>query len=149
MPYLFSYGSNNTTQLGQRLGRTVYGIPAVLRGYRRVFRGMSQKWGGGVASLERTSDASTFGYITDVTGDELDVLDVYEGVNSGKYRRVKVVVEALESSGYRKMPATCYISTSRMYNEPSRKYLEAVAKTISEFWTGGLGPVTWKDIPLR
>jgi hypothetical protein len=58
--YLFSYGSNHPDQLADRLERVVRGYGASLHGYRRVFRGHSQLWGGGVASLRKASgDAGT------------------------------------------------------------------------------------------
>ena len=40
MPYLFSYGSNNITQLSQRLNKKIYKsdlIPAYLDNYIRIF----------------------------------------------------------------------------------------------------------------
>jgi len=144
MPLLFSYGSNHPKQLSERIGRRVKGAPAFAPGMCRVFRGWSQRWEGGVASLEAGA-CTTFGYVAKVTEDELRILDQYEGIASGNYRRstVKVTVGAEEKS------AIAYIATSRKKSKPSEAYLEAVALTIGTFWSGEGGPVRVRDIPIR
>jgi hypothetical protein len=81
--------------------------------------------------------------VTDVDEDDLHVLDRYEGVASGKYKRTRV--QPVTADGTR-VKAIAYVSTSTRFAPPTRAYLEAVAKTIGEFWAGDDGPVTWRDI---
>ena len=150
---LFSYGSNNVEQLSERLQREVVveaddvpleewgspawrgaAIPAYLQGYGRVFRGWSRNWGGGVATIERDKDRTVFGYMTQVSERDLAVLDRYEGVRSGNYKRsfIKVVGKFLDEEAIQ--PVVVYVSRSREFNEPTRAYLDAVAQTVGDFW---------------
>jgi gamma-glutamylcyclotransferase (GGCT)/AIG2-like uncharacterized protein YtfP len=140
---LFSYGSNHPAQLSERLARSVTGHAAVLPGYCRVFRGYSERWQGGVASLEK-GPCDTFGYVAVVDERDLAALDRREGVPFA-YRRKRVMVRV----GGAARSAVAYVATSKDYNRPSRAYLEAVAKTVGRFWLGRHGRVTWKDFPLR
>ena len=159
MPWLFCYGSNSPRQLEERLGyRPEVLEPAYYPNHQRVFRGWSRNWGGGVASMIRKANHRVYGYVAWVEKDDLAILDRYEGVGSGNYRRrnIKVIAYGLPPMGGRwgqdvddKTPAIAYVSTSSEFNEPTRKYLKAIAKTISEFWDDGDDPVEWFDIPVR
>ena len=149
MPYLFSYGSNSPRQLSERLGRPVAGERAYVTGYRRVFRGHSQRWGGGVASLERASQDRVYGYIEKVSEAELATLDRFEGVagyTTGRYKRLKVIAQ----TDSQRRDAVAYVSTSDTFTQPTRAYLEAVAETVGTFWTGSSGKkVSWKDFRVN
>ena len=145
--YLFSYGSNNPEQLSERLEYSVRGAQgAYADGWQRVFRGYSRNWGGGVASLLRKSGSTTYGYVAPVTAEDLDILDRYEGVRSGNYKRQQITVTTADGEEIR---AVAYISRSREFNEPTKAYLRATAKTIGQFWSGSGGPVKVSDIPIR
>lgn len=145
MPLLFSYGSNNPTQLGERLGRPIGGTAARLEGYGRVFRAWSKRWNGGVASLEPDLSRTTYGYVEKVTEQELAILDGYEK----GYQRTPLQVQVAKGDGWTPKTAIAYICLNQTYNKPSRQYLEAVVKTINAFWSGDNGTVTVEDIPLR
>jgi hypothetical protein len=146
--WLFSYGSNSGEQLSERLGRRVKPRASYVVGYRRVFRGKSQRWGGGVASLKKNAAGTTYGALTEVRAGDLEKLDVFEGVASGKYRRIDVWAYVKEGGEWKPVVATAYVSTSDTYGQPTRAYLEAVAKTVGEFWSGD-EPITWRSFPLR
>lgn len=150
MKLLFSYGSNHPQQLADRLGKRVTGDPAYAPEYERVFRGWSQNWGGGVASLRPKKDAVVYGYVSPVSEADLKLLDRYEGVATGNYRRMTLTVVVGEDPLRRgkKERAVAYVSRSDEFNEPTRAYLEAVAKTISSFWEED-DPITWKSIEVR
>lgn len=148
--YLFCYGSNSTRQLEDRLG-----IPGGSRGsvqgayapdYQRVFRGMSRTWGGGTASLKKKKGATTYGLVVELSPRDLKVLDRYEGVHSGVYKRQKMIVYTQEGEP---VEAIAYVSLKKDFNPPTEEYLDAVARTISRFWEGENGPVTADDIPIR
>ena len=141
MPLLFSYGSNHPTQLAERLGHNVVVFPVYAEGYLRVFRGWSRNWNCGVASLKKGRGA-TYGVASPVTEADLKTLDRFEGVASGKYRRMSVPVR--DTDGVKKT-AVAYVSTSSEYNPPSQAYLEACAKTVSAGW----GHVSPEDFPIR
>lgn len=135
--WLFSYGSNHPDQLTTRVGPVDEMVAAYASGYRRVFRGWSERWQGGVATLIKAKH-TTFGYIARVTTAQLREMDRYEGVASGKYKRASVTVNTAEHG---RVKAVVYLATSKTKSEPSRAYLEAVAKTVGAFWAD----VTWRS----
>jgi hypothetical protein len=134
MPTLFSYGSNNMDQLAARLGHTVDGTAAFVEGWQRVFRGHSTRWGGGVATLVKKDAGVTYGYVASVSSYDLDILDEYEGVASGRYRRKNMKVRVGPSFTAAPRQAVVYVSSSRAFGAPTAAYLKAVAKTVGEFW---------------
>ena len=143
--YLFSYGSNSPRQLAERLGHAVKGRAAFVEGHLRAFRGWSNRWEGGVATLI-PGRGKTFGYIAEVTPDDLAILDRYEGVATGNYRRANMQVTTNDGE---KVQAIAYLASSTEKNAPSRAYKRAVAETIGAFWEGSSGPVTEDDITVR
>ena len=145
MPLLFCYGSNHPGQLAERLGHETKNTGAYAPGWGRVFRGWSSRWGGGVASLVRIKDVTTYGYVAAVTASDLDAMDVYEGEATGHYERATVDVVV----GSAKKKAIAYLATVRDKHKPSKEYLAAVAKTIGAFWEGADGPVRPSDITIR
>ena len=145
--YLFSYGSNSPRQLRERLGHSVIGRSAYAPGWKRVFRGYSYGWDGGVASMDRDPDYTTFGFVAPVSVRDLSVLDRYEGVESGNYKRRTIDVVTFDG---KRLKAVAYLATSKEFNEPSERYLAAVTETISKFWREPDGSkVTKRDIPVR
>jgi gamma-glutamylcyclotransferase (GGCT)/AIG2-like uncharacterized protein YtfP len=98
--------------------------------HSRVFRGWSKKWQGGVASLVPSTKRHAYGYVAEVTEDQLALMDQYEGVASGNYVRktIPVVVNGEATK------AIAYVSTSEEFNQPTDAYLQAVLKTIRAFW---------------
>jgi len=143
--YLFSYGSNSPRQLAERLGHAVTGRAAFVDDYLRAFRGWSQRWEGGVATLI-PGRGKTYGYIAEVTPADLAVLDRYEGVATGNYYRETMTVTTEDGDT---VQAIAYLASSTEKNAPSRAYKRAVAETIGAFWQGSNGPVTEEDITVR
>ncbi len=134
--YLFSYGSNHPDQLKERIGRKVKTFGAYAENMARIFVGHSERWNGGVASLDKQHGKTVFGLIAEVTSDDLDTLDLYEGVLSGKYKRQKIKVKNQEGKS---IDAIAYIAVTKKRSKPSNKYLEAVAKTIGTHWKDSEG----------
>ena len=144
---LFSYGSNNKDQLSARLGRDVKTTGAYAIGYARVFRGYSRGWQGGVASLIKDKNKTTYGLIIRVNDDGLDLLDQYEGVASGNYRREKIRV-CTQSDDF--VDCFVYLSNSKTFNEPTESYLDAICKTINQHWfSSDATKVTKDDLVIR
>jgi len=152
--YLFSYGSNNTKQLAERLGHVVCAHPGLVVNRQRVFRGHSKKWGGGTATLVPGKGQQVMGTLVEVDKADLEKLDAYEGVAQGKYVRKNVQVHLVESAKKgskaktKEITAYAYLATSKDAAEPTREYLEAVAKTVGEFWTVEGKKPTWKSFPI-
>ena len=141
---LFCYGSNHPEQLSQRLGRPVRGEPAYLAGWGRTFRGHSARWGGAVANVEPDLARTVYGYVTPVREADLATLDLAEGVSLGLYRREYLAVDVRDARG-RDTPreAVAYVRAARPARDPrgapSMAYLEAVARTVGEFWRNADG----------
>lgn len=144
--WLFSYGSNHPAQLAERLDHRVATQGAVLADHVRVFRGWSQRWGGGVASLQAKKGGEVYGLVAKVTDDDLAQMDRFEGLASGNYKRKNIEVTLADGES---VNAVAYVSTSTKKNAPTREYLEAVAKTIGAHWQGDGGAVSWRDITVR
>lgn len=144
--WLFSYGSNDSDQLSDRIERHDFETkPAVAPDVERVFRGFSQRWRGGTASLEPRRDGRVFGYVSRLREGDLKKLDRFEGVGLGIYQRWPL--EVILENG-RRLGAEAYVHASTEFNPPSAEYLSAVARTIGRFWRGARGPVTPSDIPI-
>jgi len=74
-------------------GATLAG-PAELPGYRLAFDLFSERWGGYVADIVPDPGSRAYGLLWRVTGDHMAALDRFEGVASGRYRRVTVSVRS-------------------------------------------------------
>jgi len=145
MGLLFSYGSNYPAQLAERLGHDVKTWGAYAEGFERVFRGYSNRWGGGVATLLPNPDTRVFGHVCRVTTNDLALLDAREGVPE-KYLRMEIPVHIDAGT----TEAQVYIARSNVFAAPSRAYLEACAKTQNAHWRDdGSSPITWRDIEVH
>lgn len=152
MKLLFCFGSNGPAQLNERLGRKVDYTSAYAPDWKRVFRGWSNNWGGGVASLDKGKGFTTYGIAAVVDNDDLDTMDIYEGVRSGNYKRstLKGFFYSPEDDDYLESKMVFYKSLSREFNEPTKAYLRATVKTINAGWTSSTGDkVKISDIPIR
>jgi hypothetical protein len=142
--YLFSYGSNNPDRLENvRLHHPLKGVTAAyLPDYKLCFLGYSNNWKGGVAGLKKKRGTEACGYVCQVSDDDLDILDIHEGVAGGYYYRktlpVKVSVNA-DNSEFKTVNAVVYLpgplrlgASEHFY--PSDDYLSAVEETIFTFW---------------
>ena len=140
MPLLFCFGSNNPRQLTQRVGPPK-GIYAAFAPYhKRVFRGWSRNWQGGVATLVPSTSRPAYGYAAELSMAQIKDMDEYEGVSSGLYTRrlinvvVDIVVYDQDAPQGEERQAYAYLKESTEFNAPSLDYLKAVAATIGTFW---------------
>lgn len=145
MPFLFSYGSNHPGQLAERLGHPVKGAAAYASGWIRVFRGYSSNWGGSVATLLPKKSGKTYGYIAKVSEADLQRLDQFEGA---RYARTPITVTTHDG---KEVKAIAYLrkGDEPFVEPPSQSYLEAVAKTVSAFWSDDEEPITAASFPIR
>lgn len=138
MHYLFSYGSNHKEQLSQRVLRdggftTADVAPGCLRGHARIFAGHSSRWEGAVASVHPAPGAKVFGSITQLSEEELEILDGYEGVGTpGGYER-RILPVADQSAGGVIRDCIVYVKSNTTYRgPPSVRYLEAIRRMLDE-----------------
>ena len=131
--FVFSYGSNSAAQLEGRLG-PLAAPPraATLRGWRRVFTGHSETWGGGVASLCRATERCVVqGTATALTDAQLSTLDGYEAA----YAKETVRVELADERGGECECLECivYISLDPSWQgPPSEMYIAAIHGMLRE-----------------
>lgn len=142
--YLFCYGSNNPQQLKERLGRTVtikYKAKALRkkRFFTNSYAAVSQGKGGVVTMLPGDVGDTVLGYVTEVTENELKILDIYEGVQYKKYERIILTVHVRENSG-REYPISVftYVMTKDFIEnrsvgklKPSSDYLRKIVETVN------------------
>jgi hypothetical protein len=149
--HLFCYGSNSPQQLAERLGHPVQAFAAWAEGWQRQFSGWSRGWGGSVATLVKKRGATTYGALALVNWNDIEgALDRYEGYPS-VYDRQLIKVHCPDVKERGTVDAIAYLHVGiPAQGPPSRDYLDAVAQTISTFWSGDDGsPVTADDIPIR
>ena len=130
--YVFSYGSNSTAQLAQRLGRNgaFEFHPAMLPDHCRIFAGHSQRWGGAVASVHPCPGQQVHGLLVLMTAAEMGVLDTYEG----SYTRMVKVFHYHDQAGQAKeAKGWVYVKDDTTWRgPPSQSYLLAIHKMLSE-----------------
>ncbi len=116
----FAYGSNLNPSRSKAGLRHV--AVASLPDHRLAFTRRSVNWKGGVLDVLHALGSAVRGVLYDV--DNLDVLDTQEGVRSGAYRRVRVVV--LLDDGSREFAFIYVVVSPEPFVPPSPEYLDLV-----------------------
>ena len=131
MPYLFSYGSNNISQLAERLNKKILTtdiIPAYIQDYTRIFSFYSSKWNGSVASIYPNKHNIVFGSLIMLNEKELRKLDKFET----NYTRKMVKVY---DNYFNKINTHVYIcNDTKFVKEHSVEYLDKIKKNLYESW---------------
>lgn len=124
MHYYFAYGSNmSQKQMEERCGEGSFKAlgRAFLKGYRLVFDGFSERWGGAVANVVPSEGGVVWGVLYDVSEKCIKTLDEREGVSSGTYGRVLVEVCSEEGKSF---TAYTYLREPLEEGKPSERYIE-------------------------
>jgi gamma-glutamylcyclotransferase (GGCT)/AIG2-like uncharacterized protein YtfP len=125
--YIFSYGSNSSKQLKERLGGSFKIQRAYLDNYVRIFAGYSKYRKGGVASIHRKQGERVYGSITEISEEQLETLDQFE---LGYTRKKKFIT--LEDTKTR-IKCFVYIKDDTTFKAlPSIDYLKAIRKMLDE-----------------
>jgi len=147
--WLFNYGSNYPGQLKKRLGHPIddTAFAAYLPNYRLCFLSYSYGREGGVAGVLPKRGSEVCGYVCAVTDEDLDKLDIPEGVAGDYYHRKFLPVMKANDAGdrFERISAVVYVPGEERLNGcdcctppdnhyPSDEYLDAVEKTIFTFW---------------
>jgi len=134
MPWIFSYSDLGPQILGKVLNRAPFcALPATLSGYKVVFKGRSRKWGGALATLDRSSKSFVYGSILLLPQDELKLIDRY--YQSFERIQLSVFIDATQD----KVKAYAYIKKANDYGSPSQEYTSAITKHLKFFWGQGGG----------
>lgn len=125
-----AYGSNlDTTQMAFRCPGATVVAKSWLHDYRLVFQGMLLNAHANVIP-EEGQDVPVV--IWEITKQDEDALDLYEGVRGGYYKKEYLRVEV----NGRMRKALIYIMTprnSRNYGIPSDGYLDTIARGYNDF----------------
>jgi gamma-glutamylcyclotransferase (GGCT)/AIG2-like uncharacterized protein YtfP len=127
----FAYGSNlSHAQMSQRCPASEPFSPGRLLGYRLVFAGTSDRWGGAVADIRPDENWYVQGGIYRMTDPDLEKLDGYEGhPDFYKREKVKLIVpsgEMIEAWVYRMVK-------KRKIGKPSLSYVETIIRGFFDF----------------
>ena len=137
--YYFAYGSNmDVKRLEERLGRAVT-VKAAGRLQRDALRFNKVASGNpreGYANIVEGLGEEVWGVVYEVTEEDLEQLNVYEGVAGGHYYRKKVSVELEDGTV---VEAVTYVAFPERVEEglkPRREYLEHLlaARDILPDW---------------
>lgn len=124
---LFSYGSNSTKQIKERLSITedLIPYPSYIENHIRIFAGYSKKWKGGIASLYPSANKKTYGIIVKLTEDQLHSLSKFE---KGYHLEIKKIM-------LNKIEIDCYVYIKDdiyFIKPPSKLYIDAINLTLDE-----------------
>jgi hypothetical protein len=150
----FAYGSNLNARAvtdwcrhhGHRPIALQGGRPGVLDNYRLGFPIYSEYWGGGIADVVYDPGKYVMGVLFDLTGPDLDLLDLKvgrecdrSGAEVGVYKRVEVKVAPLGRG--EPVVALTYqgVSADRNHIPPTQHYMDmlkqgACAQGLSMMW---------------
>lgn len=124
-----AYGSNlDPRQMLQRAPHSPHLGTGWLRGWRLTFGGEEIGWEGAIATLAEDMLSSVFVSIYDLTQDDENNLDEWEGVNTNLYSKIRVRVDMLSGT------QLCYVYVLNSFEggKPSQRYLEIMINAAFE-----------------
>jgi len=128
---IFSYGSNHSDQLKQRIERDIKldFNSGFIKNYTRIFAGFSNRWKGGVASIYPDEGSKVFGSVFYLSLEEIEKLDKFEG----GYTRIVLDVMEKINGVYETTKAFVYVKNDPYFNHlPSEDYCNAIYKMLTE-----------------
>lgn len=133
MSWVFLYAEISPQELSKITGvAPLCSLPAVLDDFGIIYRGISRKWGGAMASLAKHKGSSVNGSISLLTEKELVKLD---NLLPTIYKKTKLNVK-IPLTGDTFECLVYYIDTSLDLGVASNEYLKAIIKHIGYFWSG-------------
>ncbi len=145
--FLFSYGSNNSIQVKERVNseEPIRFYPAYIKDYVRIFCGISKRWNGGIASITPCEDSNVYGIVLKLTNSQLAKLDSYEGGYTRE--KIKIVCQSSLTKGEqidrgrrqsvmgkeRIIEGFVYIKNESIFKYlPSQAYMESIRIMLDE-----------------
>jgi gamma-glutamylcyclotransferase (GGCT)/AIG2-like uncharacterized protein YtfP len=115
-----AYGSNlDPSRMGQRCPHSPLRGTGWLVGWRLTFGGEEHGWDGALATVVEDPLGQVFVALYDVTPEDADTLDAWEGVDIGLYRTIRVRVQTLDGE----VSAWIYVLDAYEGGLPSASYL--------------------------
>lgn len=127
----FAFGSNmSARQMGSRCPGAVALGPARLDGFRLAFDLPSRYWGGWVADVVPAEGVAVWGVLWRLSPEHWRMLDDYEDVEEGRYRRD--TVEVTGPGGSRVRAQLYRVVRPQGEGRPSERYLRALLEGARE-----------------
>ena len=138
----FSYGSFlDSETLKKHAPKAQYMKRAVLLDFEVQFNFLSKTYDGGVTGVEPAAGRKALGVLYDVSPDEIEKLDIVEGVPAGIYYRQTVTV--LDEDGNEHEAETYRTTDPKGPFRPTKRYLDLMIKGGKEH---GLDPDYLKEL---
>ena len=132
----FSYGSFlDPETLRKHCPSARFVTRAVLPNFEVRFNFMSKTYGGGVTGVELAPGKAARGVVYDVSPEEIEMLDIVEGIPTGIYYRQTVTV--VDEDGNHHQAETYRTTYPKGPYTPTRRYLGLMIKGAKEH---GLDP---------
>ena len=138
----FSYGSFlNSETLKKHAPNARYVSKAVLYDFEVQFNFLSKTYDGGVTGVEPAKGKKALGVLYDVHPDEIERLDIVEGIPAGIYYRETMTV--IDEDGNEHQAETYRTTNPKGPFTPTRRYLSLMIKGAREH---GLDPDYIKEL---
>jgi gamma-glutamylcyclotransferase (GGCT)/AIG2-like uncharacterized protein YtfP len=132
----FSYGSFlDSETLRKHAPNAKFIKRAILPDFEVQFNFLSKTYGGGVTGIEPAPGKKALGVLYDVSPDEMERLDIVEGIPTGIYYRQTVTV--VDEDGNHHQAETYRTTDPKGPYTPTRRYLGLMIKGAKEH---GLDP---------
>ena len=130
MPWVFTYSDLSPQALTALLNKAPFcSLPASLPNYTITSNGRCRKWGGAIASIERSKNSWVYGSAILLPPDDIRVIDKYYAAYQTK--DIKLFLDATQD----KIKAKTYLlDKSLPYGTPSDDYTKAMLKHLKFFW---------------
>jgi gamma-glutamylcyclotransferase (GGCT)/AIG2-like uncharacterized protein YtfP len=127
----FAYGSNlDESQMVSRCPGSRVISPGCLHNYRLDFTWFSSRWSCGVADVVESKSGEVWGLVYQVTEQDLEALDRYEGFPSA-YDRFQATIDAIDGEYRGVWVYTVYDKGS--FRPPSREYLDIIRSAAEQY----------------
>ncbi|HEV7650123.1 MAG TPA: gamma-glutamylcyclotransferase [Actinophytocola sp.] len=124
MPLYAAYGSNmDPAQMMERAPHSPMAGTGWLVGWRLTFGGEDLGWEGALATIVEDADSQVFVVFYDVTPEDEDRLDRWEGSELGLHSKIRLRVQTLEGS----VLTWLYVLDAYEGGLPSARYLGVVS----------------------
>jgi gamma-glutamylcyclotransferase (GGCT)/AIG2-like uncharacterized protein YtfP len=120
-----AYGSNmDPEQMLERCPHSPAAGTGWLNGWRLSFGGEELGWDGALAMVVPDADSQVFVALYDLSPHDLELLDYWEGADTGLYNKIKLRVSTLEAD----VLAWVYVLDGYEGGLPSARYLGLIAE---------------------
>ncbi len=124
-----AFGSNlDPDQMHERCPHSPVYMSGWVQGWRLTFGGEDLGWEGALATIVEEPGSAVYVMLYDVTREDADRLDQWEGADLGLYRKIRVRVSTLDGD----VLAWTYVLDAYEGGLPSARYLGVLAQAAED-----------------